>query len=533
MNAVIYLCENPLQARTLARVLGVSRKDSGAYVGENVIVTYCFGHMLNLAPPEAYIGHAKWDVSNLPIVPLDWKWTVNSKHQEQFDNIGRWLQMADSVVIATDPDEEGEVIGRQVLRAHKYSGPVQRLWASALDNGSLKKALNNLLPLENTDSIYRAGVMRRYLDWMFGMNLTRAYSVILGTTACVGRVKSRLLKEICEREREIKNFVTTYYDEAYAEIDGFNFKWEADSAIAPFYEKQAQGVCVSSEEDVYVLPPPLPFTLSALLIHANRTAGIGLAAGYAAAQSLYLAGAISYPRTSSTILPGARGAGFAAHHAIIAIGHSCPSWLGEDANTIYDIVYLNGVHQQLGGARISRQTTEFSFSGERFLNVTEMTSEDDAGWLIIERKRLNVLTSARRPVFSVGQRVKVEPVVSTRPYLVPAHYTEASLLEMMVAKDIGTEATRVDSIASLERDKVAVIDRGVFRSTKSGRTLSEKLLPRNIEDMNTMVRKSVEHVKRHDGNGSSQIMYASKWLARVIQTSTPRSTDSVPSLNRT
>ena len=171
MNRTLYLCEKPSQARVLANLLGASQQETGAFVGDEVVVTYCYGHMHSLAMPDEYIGDIPWKLCDLPILPTDWIWKVKSQHQEQFDNIGKWLAEAKCAVIATDPDEEGEVIGRQVLKAHQFDGLVKRLWVSSLDQNSLKNAVHNLLPLSATDSHFRAGLIRHELDWLFGMNL--------------------------------------------------------------------------------------------------------------------------------------------------------------------------------------------------------------------------------------------------------------------------------------------------------------------------------------------------------------------------
>ena len=172
-----YLCEKPSQARTLAKVLGAEKGRDQMHFAEGVVIGHAYGHMLNLAKPETYIGTGPWCLDNLPILPKTWIWQVKDEHREHLDNLGKYLSQADLVVLATDPDEEGEVIGRQILQAHNYSGKVLRLWMSALETESLKKSLQNLRPLSETDHFYQAGRVRHEMDWLFGMNLSRAFSV--------------------------------------------------------------------------------------------------------------------------------------------------------------------------------------------------------------------------------------------------------------------------------------------------------------------------------------------------------------------
>lgn len=171
----LYLCEKPSQARDIARVLGLSGRGEGCIEGDTVTVTWAVGHLLELAAPEAYGEQfgVPWRMESLPVLPEKWQMTVKPQTKSQFTVISRLLKRASEVVIATDADREGEVIARELLAYCQYRGPVSRLWLSALDEASVREALANILPGEQTARLYDAGLARGHADWLIGMNLTR------------------------------------------------------------------------------------------------------------------------------------------------------------------------------------------------------------------------------------------------------------------------------------------------------------------------------------------------------------------------
>lgn len=514
MNTVLYLCEKPAQARHLAKVVGANKKESGAFVGENVIVTYCYGSMQNLADADEYIGHSEWRLADLPILPKQWLWKVGSRQREQFDNIGLWLNKADSAVIATDPDDAGEVIGRQVLHAHGFTKPIQRLWSSALDTRSLDYALQNLLPLTATDSHYHAGMIRNELDWLLGVNLTRAFSIQLGCTAHIGRVKTQLLNLVVSKESVISDFIPNEFSKLSANIADCHFV--SNDFLTSNAAINGQGVCVSSVEEQIEISPPLPFTLSALLVHANETAGISLANGYAAAQTLYEGGAISYPRTSSSARPFQGSIEFAAHHAIMTTQEGCPKWADGDTRSIFLMIQQNGLFQQLGKAHFTKKTTIFDFGGQLLTNVTHTGNHDAAGWMLFAPKKLNELISPSKGTFYAGQKVMVIPTLHKQNTKSPERYSEGDLLKAMMDHNIGTEATRVEAILNLIRDGVAVSENNKLRATKAGIDLHKQLPSELSSEMNSIVMTATELARKNSSCESSQLLSATKWLAKII-----------------
>ncbi|CAK0768758.1 DNA topoisomerase III [Gammaproteobacteria bacterium] len=217
----LYLCEKPSQARDIARVLGALRKGDGCLMGEaegrQVVVTWCYGHLLEMMPPDGYDpAFKRWSLDILPIVPTQWRLVAKSSGAAQLKAIQTLLKSAIEVIIATDADREGELIAREVLTLSRWRGPVRRLWLSALDDVSIRKALATLLPGAKTEPLWQAGLGRARADWLVGMNLTRAYTVT-GRRAgydgvlSVGRVQTPTLKLIVDRDRTIASFVSVAY----------------------------------------------------------------------------------------------------------------------------------------------------------------------------------------------------------------------------------------------------------------------------------------------------------------------------------
>lgn len=209
----LFICEKPSQGRDLANVLGATKRGDGFLTGPGVTVTWAVGHLLETAPPEAYgTQYGKpWSLSALPILPSPWQVSVKKETQAQFRVIERLLRQVDDVVISTDADREGEVIARELLEYCRWDGPVQRLWLSALDEMSIRAALQDLRPGSETLGMYHAGLGRARADWLIGMNLSRLYTLLAAQAGfdgviSVGRVQTPTLALVVRRDREIATF---------------------------------------------------------------------------------------------------------------------------------------------------------------------------------------------------------------------------------------------------------------------------------------------------------------------------------------
>jgi len=151
----LYLCEKPSQGKDIAAVLGAKTRGDGCIKGNGVAVTWGIGHLLETAPPDAYGEHLKnWSLDTLPILPAEWKVLVKPKTASQFKIVKQLLKQATELVIATDADREGEMIAHELIEYCRYRGPIQRLWLSALNEASIRQALNTVKQGSETYPLY-------------------------------------------------------------------------------------------------------------------------------------------------------------------------------------------------------------------------------------------------------------------------------------------------------------------------------------------------------------------------------------------
>ncbi len=327
----LYLCEKPSQARDIARVLGASHRGEGCLRGTGICVTWCFGHLLEMAPPDGYgEQYRRWRLETLPIIPADWRLQPRQAGRKQLNAIQGLLGEAREVVIATDADREGETIAREVLDLYRWQGPVARLWLSALDETSIRKALAALRPGEQTCPLYLAGLGRARADWLVGMNLTRAYT-LLGRSEdhtgvrSVGRVQTPTLRIVVDRDRTIEAFVPVPYWDLIARFrpenggPPFRARWRPpgthcdsegrctnESAARQVAQQVAgaRGRVTGAQTERVTEPPPLPFDLGTLQQEASRRWGMGAQETLDTAQALYETHkATTYPRTDCPYLP--------------------------------------------------------------------------------------------------------------------------------------------------------------------------------------------------------------------------------------
>ncbi len=347
----LYLCEKPSQGRDIAKALGVSQRNDGYLQGNGLIVSWCIGHLLEMIPPDAYDSRYKrWSLNDLPILPQHWKLEAKKSTRKQLMVIKRLLKQCHSVVIATDADREGETIAREVLDYLKFRGATRRLWLSALDPISIQRALKSIRSSQETLPLYHSGLARGRADWLIGMNLTRAYT-LLGNdrqVRSVGRVQTPTLALIVRRDREIAHFKPeTYYEVlAYFHKQGVNTqkvgqqevknsnelletKWQLPEAAkqspqAPDQKHSAENKCLDKQQAQSVIdrcrnqygivstastqrkkqPPPLLYNLSGLQQEASRRWGYGAQEVLNTAQALYETHKLtSYPRSDCEYLP--------------------------------------------------------------------------------------------------------------------------------------------------------------------------------------------------------------------------------------
>lgn len=326
----LFLCEKPSQGKDIARVAGAHQRGNGCYIGSDIAVTWCIGHLLEAAPPESYATHYKrWSLEQLPIIPETWKVVVKAKTAPQFKIIKQLLSKTTLLIIATDADREGEMIARELIDLCQYKGPIQRLWLSALNDASIRKALESLRPASDTLPLYHCALARSRADWLIGMNLSRLFT-LLGRQAghdgvlTVGRVQTPTLRLVVDRDREITAFVPRPYWAIDLQLSAngreFSAQWlpppqacnekgrctQQSIAQAALQQLQSQreAIVASSETERMREAAPLPFDLSTLQELCSRQFGLDVQRTLDIAQSLYETHkATTYPRSDSGYLP--------------------------------------------------------------------------------------------------------------------------------------------------------------------------------------------------------------------------------------
>ena len=349
----LYLCEKPSQAKDIAQVLGARRRGDGCWLGDGVTVTWCIGHLLETAPPDAYDARYKrWVLADLPIVPAQWKMTVKSKTASQFKAVKRLLGECAELVIATDADREGEMIARELVEHCRYRGPIQRLWLSALDDASIRKALAALKPGSATFSLYHAALGRSRADWLIGMNMSRLFT-LLGRQSgyqgvlSVGRVQTPTLRLVVDRDRSIADFVPVAFWAIDVQLlEGgtpFTAQWRAPEdacdeqgrCLRPELAQQAADAMrraagarlLKLQTERMREAAPLPFDLGTLQEVCSKKLGLGAQETLDIAQALYETHkVITYPRSDCGYLPVSQHG--EAPAIIAALGRADPA-LGE------------------------------------------------------------------------------------------------------------------------------------------------------------------------------------------------------------
>lgn len=326
----LFLCEKPSQGKDIGRILGATQRGEGCLNGAGIVVTWCIGHLVETAPPEAYGEHYKrWSIEQLPILPERWKVEVKPKTATQFKVVKVLLGKATELVIATDADREGELIARELVELCGYRGPIQRLWLSALNDASIRAALAKLRPSAETLPMYYSALARSRADWLVGMNLSRLFT-LLGRQAgydgvlSVGRVQTPTLRLVVDRDREIATFVSVPFwaiDVALsAASQAFTAQWlapdgstdDAGRCLRESIAQQAERqIRVAGAAQVFSVEtermregPPLPFDLGSLQEVCSKQLGLDVQETLDIAQALYETHkATTYPRSDSGYLP--------------------------------------------------------------------------------------------------------------------------------------------------------------------------------------------------------------------------------------
>ena len=306
----LVIAEKPSVAMSLAAVLGANEKKDGYLEGNGYLVSWCVGHLLELAQPEAYKEqYAKWRYADLPILPTTWKYEVPKDKKKQLDLLCRLMKdsRVDSVVCATDAGREGELIFRLVYQYAKCKKPMERLWISSMEDAAIRDGFEHLRPGSSYDNLFDAALCRAGADWLVGINATRLFSVLYGVTLNVGRVMSPTLALLVQREAQIRNFKSKSFYVPEITCGGFTAfgerQEEQEKAETIRLSCDGQPATVRSvEKQTKTVQPPRLYDLTTLQRECNRIYGYTAQQTLDYLQSLYEKKLATYPRTDSQYL---------------------------------------------------------------------------------------------------------------------------------------------------------------------------------------------------------------------------------------
>ena len=509
----LVIAEKPSVAMSLAAVLGANEKKDGYLEGGGYLVSWCVGHLLELAQPEAYgEQYAKWRYGDLPILPEEWKYEVPKDKKKQLDLLCRLMKdkRVESVVCATDTGREGELIFRLVYEHAGCKKPMERLWISSMEDAAIRDGFEHLRPGSDYDNLYDAAVCRAGADWLIGINATRLFSVLYGVTLNVGRVMSPTLALLVQREADIQAFTSKPFYVPEITCGGFTASGEKLS-VKHEAEKirmdcDGQDVSVLSvEKQVKTVQPPRLYDLTTLQRECNRIYGYTAQQTLDYVQSLYEKKLATYPRTDSQYLTEDMqataaslvlwlrdhmpfGKGYTGepdidrvtdgskvtdHHAIIPTVEIARTDLSELPSGERDVLTLIAARLLSATAQAHRfevVTAVLDCQGNSFTAKGKTVLQ--AGWKEVERLyRMGLKeskpeddgnTDASLPVLQEGQIFEtVSASVREGRTSPPKHYTEDSLLAAMETagtgdmpedaerKGLGTPATRAATLEKL------------------------------------------------------------------------------------
>ena len=540
----LVIAEKPSVAMSLAAVLGATERKDGYLEGSGYLVSWCVGHLLELAQPEAYKEqYAKWRYEDLPILPENWKYEVPKDKKTQLALLCRLMKdkRVDSVVCATDAGREGELIFRLVYEYAGCNKPMERLWISSMEDAAIREGFDHLHPGSDYDKLYDAAVCRAGADWLIGINATRLFSVLYGVTLNVGRVMSPTLALLVQRESDIESFISKPFYVPEITCGGFTASGEKMTERSEAEKIRMDcdhnsAFVRSVEKQVKTIQPPRLYDLTTLQRECNRIYGYTAQQTLDYVQSLYEKKLATYPRTDSQYLTKDMqataaslilwlrdnmpfGKGYAGepdidrvtddskvtdHHAIIPTVEIARTDLSELPFGERDVLTLLAVRLLCATTQVHRfeavtaildcQGYTFTAKGKTILQ---------SGWKEVERiHRMSIRQSETEhkeneavalPVLQEGQTFEAVSASfregKTSP---PKHYTEDTLLSAMETagaedmpedaerKGLGTPATRAATLEKLVSAGFVQRKKKQLIPTEKGKNLIA-VLPDNIK----------------------------------------------------
>ena len=517
----LVISEKPSVAISISKVLGATKKKDGYYEGNGYIVSWCIGHLIQMANPERYDEkYAKWNIKDLPIIPSEYKYEIMKPTKKQFVILKKLMNNKDVkfVINACDAGREGESIFRLVYLQASCKKKMKRLWISSMEDSAIKDGFENLKDGKDYDNLFESAQARAIADWLVGMNISRLYSCLYKQNYSVGRVQTPTLSMIVKRDDEIADFKKEKYYTVELELDGFTLSTERIDSLEVaeqlknLLENRIEIADVIQKEKV--TKPDLPFDLTTLQRECNKYFGYSAKQTLDYAQSLYEKKLITYPRTDSRYLTTDmitstinnilgqndfdtqrikvifNSSKVTDHHAIIPTVSSMSedlSSIPESEAKVYRFIF-NKLHASVGYPLIENTTKIVAeFDGFEFTSSGKVIVEEGFTKYLREykskRKEESVL-----PYVNVGNVLEIKEKEIKEKYTEPPkHFTENTLLKAMEIagndalgkgveverKGLGTPATRAGIIENLifkgfiERDKKNLI------ATRKGKSLIE------------------------------------------------------------
>lgn len=511
MKYNLVIAEKPSVAISIAKVIGATKKKDGYYEGNGYRVSWCVGHLIQMANPESYNEeYAKWNIADLPIIPKEYKYEIAKSTKKQFTILKKLMndKEIDIVVNACDAGREGEAIFRLVYNQANCKKKMKRLWISSMEDNTIKKGFDNLKDGSFYDNLFESAGARAIADWLVGMNLSRLYSCLYKQNYSVGRVQTPTLAMIVKRDDEIANFKKEKYFTVELELDGFSlFTDRIDDKTASEQLLNLVGNTIEITDVIQkekITKPDLPFDLTTLQRECNKYFGYSAKQTLDYAQSLYEKKLITYPRTDSRCLTEDmitstinniigkydfdteriktvfNSKKVTDHHAIIPTASSMNEDLAslpESELKVYRLI-TNKLHASVGYPLVENTTKVVAkFDGFEFTSSGKsIVDEGFTKYLKEYKSKKN--EDMVLPDVSIGDVLSVENKEIKEKYTSPSkHFTEDTLLKSMEIagndalekgveverKGLGTPATRAGIIENLifkgfiERDKKNLI----------------------------------------------------------------------------
>lgn len=305
----LVIAEKPSVAISIAKVIGANKKKDGYYEGNGYRVSWCVGHLIQMANPDAYDEkYAKWNMADLPIIPSDYKYEVAKATKKQFNILKKLMndKEVDTVINACDAGREGESIFRLVYNQVNCKKKMKRLWISSMEDSAIKEGFDNLKDGKDYDNLFESAQARAIADWLVGMNISRLYSCLYQQNYSVGRVQTPTLAMIVKRDDEIANYQKEKYYTVELSTNGFTLSTDRiDDEVAAEQLLNLVGDKIEITDVIQkekITKPDLPFDLTTLQRECNKYFGYSAKQTLDYAQSLYEKKLITYPRTDSRCL---------------------------------------------------------------------------------------------------------------------------------------------------------------------------------------------------------------------------------------